>query len=52
MEHSLESYLSRQKTETLKMLLQQYEACDAVEDCYVARLIRSILAKRKKKAYN
>ena len=47
MEHSLDIYLSRQKTETLKMLLQQHEEGKTMVEDYVAGLIRRILEKRK-----
>ena len=44
MEHSIESYLQRQSTEVLEMLLLQYEQTEDVLG--LAALIRSILEQR------
>ena len=48
MDHSLESYLRRQSTETLEMLLQQYEESESQMDNDIALLIAAILKTREK----
>ena len=46
MDHSLESYFRRQATETLEMLLQQYEYAQSQTDMDITLLIRSVLKEK------
>lgn len=46
MNHSLESYLQRQSTQTLELLLQQYEQGSEM-DTYIVKLIRKVLNNRQ-----